>query len=297
MLYEIRKQALPNGETIAYREAGEEIKQPTLILIHGNQSSSLFFEFLMRRFESKANIYAVDLAGFGYSTYNNPHETLKDWADDVALFMDEMHISSAVVLGWSAGGGIAMELAAGYPEKVQHLIPMASVGVKGLKMPKKDLELNPVAGSYLVRREEITLDPYIIAVNAAFLAKNDKFFHTVWEQRIFDLNTPEDSVFDAYMQEILKERCFLDMSVALCQFNITQEADLVEGSGRISDIKCPVTWIHGRQDQSVPFETGAASVTYFKCPAELKPVDDAGHAVFMDQPKVFAEILGEIIQK
>ena len=297
MLYEIRKQTLTNGETLCYREAGEDIKQPSLLLIHGNQSSSLFYEFLMRRFESKAHIYAVDLAGFGYSTYNNPHETLKDWADDVALFMEEMQISSAVVLGWSAGGGIAMELAACYPEKVQHLIPVASVGVKGLKMPKKDLELNPIAGNYLVKREEIALDPYVIAVNGAFLTQNDKFFHVVWEQRIFDLNAPEDSVFDAYMQEILKERCFVDMSVALCQFNITHEMDLVEGSGRISEIKCPVTWIHGRQDQSVPFETGAASVTYFEGTAELVPIDSAGHAVFMDQPKEFAEILNEILKQ
>lgn len=296
MIYEIRKQTLSNGETISYREAGEDIKKPTLLLIHGNQSSSLFFEFLMRRFELKAHIYAIDLAGFGYSTYQNPHATLRDWADDVALFMDEMKMPSAIVLGWSAGGGIAMELAAGYPEKVTHLLPTASVGVKGLKLPRKDLELNPIAGSYLVRKEEIALDPFIIAVNGAILAQNDKFFRAVWEQRIFDLNAPEDSVFDAYMKEILKERCFLDLSAALCQFNITHENDLVEGSGRISDIRCPVTWVHGRQDQSVPFETGAASATYFERPAELKAVDGAGHAVFMDQPKVFAEILDGIIK-
>ena len=296
MLYEIREQALPNGETMAYREAGEDIKKPEVIFIHGNQSSSLFYEFLMQQFASKAHIYAIDLIGFGDSTYHHPHETIKDWADDVALFMDAMGISSAIVLGWSAGGGVAMELAACYPEKVRHLILMASVGVKGYKLPQKDPAFHLIEGRYLFQKEDILQDPAIMAVENAIMMKNDRFFHVVWEKTIFDLHAPEDAVFDAYMQEILKERCYLDISVALCRFNITHETDLTEGSGRISEIRCPVTWIHGRQDKIVPFETGVDSMPYFAFPAELKAVDDAGHAVYIDQPELFADILDGIFR-
>ena len=294
MFYKIRKQALENGETMTYREAGEDIENFTLILIHGNQSSSLYYEHLMRQFESKVHIYAIDMIGFGDSTYNHPHETIKDWADDVALFMEAMDISSAIVLGWSAGGGVAMELAACYPEKVQHLILMASVGVKGYKLPKKDPEFHTIPDVYLYKKEDVSQDPAITAVDNAIKAQNAGFFHAVWGKTIFDLHAPEDSLFDAYMREIPKERCYVDISVALCQFNITHEDDLTQGSGRISDIKCPVTWVHGRQDRIVLFETGAESVTYFECPAELKAIDNAGHAVFMDQSEEFAEILDEV---
>ena len=97
MLYEIKKQPLINGETLAYRETGSGEK--TLLLIHGNQSSSLFYEFLMQDFESSAHIIAVDMAGFGESDYKTEHMNITDWADDIALFMDSKNINNAIVLG------------------------------------------------------------------------------------------------------------------------------------------------------------------------------------------------------
>ena len=323
MLYEIKKQSLPNGEILAYRETQDDIQQnkngetlacgdtnnnnaidpavdtitkPTLILLHGNQSSSLFYEQLMKQFESKAHIFSIDMAGFGESTYNHQHETVREWADDIALFMDELKIPSAIVLGWSAGGGVAMELAACYPEKVQHLILMSSVGVKGFKLPKRDSQMKPVPGIFLFEKNDVATDPTIVMTENAMREQNDKFFRAVWEHTIFDLNPPEDDVFDAFMREIVKERCYVDISIALCQFNITHEADLVEGSGRISEIRCPVTWIHGRQDKIVPFATGADSIPYFECPVDFKAFDNAGHAPYIDQPEMFADILDGIIE-
>jgi len=296
MLYEMKKKTLTNGESIAYREAGTKLKEPVLILIHGNQSSSLIFETLMKQLESVAHTIAPDLPGFGESSYNTPHETLKDWADDIALFMNKLKITSASVLGWSAGGGIAMELAAGYPEKVQQLVLSSSVGVNGFKMPKsgKGLSVGKNSG-FLVRKEDIEQDPYIISVANAIAEKNARYFRFLWDEIVFNFEDPEDPEFDAYVQEILKERCFLDMMVALCQFNITNEKSPVEGSGRIADIECPVTWIHGKQDLVVPITAATDSIKYFKSPMELIPIYDAGHAAFIDQTEVFTEILCGII--
>ena len=125
MIYAVQKQPLKNGEIMAYREENTSSNAPVLLLIHGNQSSSLYYEHLMQDLKNEAHIYAIDMMGFGESSYNRQHTIMKDWADDVALFMEEKNISSAIVLGWSAGGGTALELAACYPEKVSHLILMA----------------------------------------------------------------------------------------------------------------------------------------------------------------------------
>jgi len=294
MLYEIKKQSLPNGEILAYRETGSGEK--TLLLIHGNQSSSLFYEFLMRDFENSAHLIAVDMAGFGNSEYKSRHMTIKEWADDIALFMTAKNIDNAIVLGWSAGGGVAMELSACYPDKVQSLVLLASVGVKGFPLPKRNRDLTPVEGEYLHKREDVVQDPAIlIPVTSAIQKKDTDFLHNIWKRTIFNLHAPDENVFDAYMQEILKERCFEDISVALCQFNITHEDAITPGTGNISNICCPVTWIHGRQDMIVPFSTGEDSIRYFEGKARLFPIEEAGHAAFMDQPEIFNGILKKVL--
>ena len=44
MMYEVKRQQLPNGEEMAYREENTAVDAPVLLLIHGNQSSSLYYE-------------------------------------------------------------------------------------------------------------------------------------------------------------------------------------------------------------------------------------------------------------
>lgn len=300
MIYEVKKQHLDNGETMAYREAGFELKgkAPTVILIHGNQSSSLFFEYLMRNFEDKAYILAIDMAGFGESSYEEKHLTMKAWAEDVKLFMDELELERAIVLGWSAGGGTALELAAAYPDRVLHLVLLASVGVNGFLLPKRNEDFTPIEGEFLYKKEDVVKDPAImIPITGAIERKDTDFLHTVWANSIFNLYPPAEADFDAYMNEIIKERCFVDISVALCQFNITHEKKVVDGNGRISSITCPVTWVHGKKDLVVPFSTGEESIGYFESDARLEAIEDAGHASFMDQPEIFNSILEDIICK
>jgi pimeloyl-ACP methyl ester carboxylesterase len=64
----------------------------------------------------------------------------------------------------------------------------------------------------------------------------------------------------------------------------------------MSQITCPVTWIHGREDKIVAYSVGEESLPYFESKAELIPIEDAGHASFMDQPKVFHTIITGILQ-
>mgnify|MGYP000443005784 CR=1 FL=1 len=103
MIYAVQKQPLKNGEIMAYREENTKSHAPVLLLIHGNQSSSLYYEHLMQDLKTEAHIYAIDMMGFGESSYNHQHTTMKDWADDVALFMEEKHKFFMVGRNWCWG--------------------------------------------------------------------------------------------------------------------------------------------------------------------------------------------------
>jgi len=77
-IYQTKYAELPNGEKIAYREAGEG--EIPLLLIHGHLSCSLTMENLMGKLSPKVRVIAICLRGFGYSSYNSKITSMKDFA-------------------------------------------------------------------------------------------------------------------------------------------------------------------------------------------------------------------------
>lgn len=54
---------------------------------------------------------ALDLRGFGESTYNRPCISYQDWAKDIQIFCNFQGINKCFVIGWCLGGGIALKFA------------------------------------------------------------------------------------------------------------------------------------------------------------------------------------------
>lgn len=132
---------LSNQETLAYIEEGNP-KNKTILLIHGNFSSGAHYLILINRLKEHYHVIAPDMRGFGDSTYHNRIKSLKELGDDLILLMDELKIKSAVIAGWSLGGGVAMEMAAHYPKRIEKLILISSTTHKGYPVYQKDENLN-----------------------------------------------------------------------------------------------------------------------------------------------------------
>ena len=107
--YVMKKYGRIGKETLAYLDRG---RGETVLLLHGNMSSSLHFTPLFERLAAGFRLVAPDLRGFGDSTYHEPFDSLGELAEDVYLFMEALDIPSAFVVGWSTGGGIALEQSA-----------------------------------------------------------------------------------------------------------------------------------------------------------------------------------------
>lgn len=85
---------------------------PTVVLVHGNVSSSLFFQPLMLALPPQMRALAIDLRGFGESETLPVDATrgLADFADDVASVLDELGTCAVHVVGWSMGAGVVLQL-------------------------------------------------------------------------------------------------------------------------------------------------------------------------------------------
>lgn len=112
-----------------YRSGGAK----KLILVHGNVSSSHFFQKLMLSLPSEFDVYAPDLRGFGSSEAKGVDASrgVRDFSDDVFAFAQAMNLEKASYFGWSLGGGVVMQLTIDHPEKVENLILQAPVSPYG----------------------------------------------------------------------------------------------------------------------------------------------------------------------
>lgn len=106
------------------REAGDP-SSPVLVLIHGNVSSSVFFEELMADLSADFRVIAPDYRGYGDSERKAIDATrgMADLSDDVVALLDALEIDGPVdLLGWSAGGNIALQVAIDHPDRVRRLV-------------------------------------------------------------------------------------------------------------------------------------------------------------------------------
>ncbi len=117
-----------------YLSAGDPDGVPVL-LVHGNVSSSAFFDELLQAFPSGYHVIAPDLRGYGDSAAAPVDATrgLKDFADDLHSLVATLGLGQRPIhwLGWSMGGGVIMEYALRYPQQVASLTLVAPVSPFG----------------------------------------------------------------------------------------------------------------------------------------------------------------------
>lgn len=106
-----------------------------LILLHGNGGSHEYFRNQIDYFSKRYRVIAVDTRGHGASPRGEKPFTIRQFAEDLKDFMNEMGIKSAHILGFSDGGNIALVFALNYPNMVRKLIlNAANLYPSGVKM-------------------------------------------------------------------------------------------------------------------------------------------------------------------
>ncbi len=104
---------------LAFREYGSGDK--TLVILHGLLGSSQNWQRAAKVLGEKYRVLAVDLRNHGESPHTPAH-SFAGMREDVKDFFDQHRLQQAYLLGHSMGGGVAMEFAFHYPERLLGLI-------------------------------------------------------------------------------------------------------------------------------------------------------------------------------
>lgn len=96
-----------------------------ILCLHGHpgsgQSMAVFTDHLAHRYHT----LAPDLRGYGRSQASAPF-AMTDHLDDLTELLDQQGLQECLVLGWSLGGILAMELALRRPKQVRGLVLVAT---------------------------------------------------------------------------------------------------------------------------------------------------------------------------
>ncbi|WP_395845316.1 haloalkane dehalogenase [Cystobacter fuscus] len=104
---------------MSYREAGHG---PTVVLLHGNPTSSYVWRNVIPHLAGRQRVLAPDLIGMGDSGKPDIAYRFADHARYLDAWFDALELHDVVLVGYDWGGSLAMDWATRHPERVRGLV-------------------------------------------------------------------------------------------------------------------------------------------------------------------------------
>ncbi|MEA2513530.1 MAG: hypothetical protein QOJ59_3017 [Thermomicrobiales bacterium] len=250
---------LRNGVTLPYVEQGDPSGVP-VVLLHGLSDSWYSFECLFPHLPPSIRAFALTQRGHGDADRPASDYAPREFAADVADFINTLGIGPAVVVGHSMGSTVAEQFAVDYPAQTRGLVVIGSF---------IDFAGNPVIAE-LWSAVETLVDP----IELDFV-------------REFQEATLAQPIPSAYLETVVAESMKMPARVwkaALAGLVATNLA------GDLADIAAPAMVVWGDRDGFAP--RGEQEALAVAIPnAELTIYRGAGHAVHWEEPsRVAADI-------
>lgn len=135
-----------HGRSVAYRIGGEG---PALMLIHGITSNSATWDRVLPKLARHYTVIAPDLLGHGRSDKLRGDYSIGAHANTVRDLLDALGHRTATLVGHSLGGGVALQVAYQYPERIDRMVLVAPGGFGREVSPLLRAASTPGSGAVL----------------------------------------------------------------------------------------------------------------------------------------------------
>ena len=234
---------------------------PPLVLLHGLFGSLINWQQIARKLSTRHHVIVPDLRNHGRS----PHATdvsYQAMADDLLQLLDELQLATAVFIGHSMGGKLAMWLALTAGDRVSRLVcvDMAPVTyqssfgsiLRGLMaLPLDQIDSRKAADAWLASAVPVTPVRDFLLQN---LQRTEDGWY--WRNNMAALNAGIDTILD---------------------FPPIPSGQAYPG---------PALFVYGAESDYVLAEYQPRILELFPA-AELQSIAGAGHWVYADQPQAF----------
>jgi pimeloyl-ACP methyl ester carboxylesterase len=115
-----------NGLEMYYEIHGSGSGEP-LVLLHGSfMAISNNWTGWIGELSKARTVIAVEMQGHGRTADINRDFSYESLADDIAAMLEYLKIKQTDLLGYSMGGGVAMQVAIRHPEKVRKVVSISA---------------------------------------------------------------------------------------------------------------------------------------------------------------------------
>ncbi len=126
---------LEGNVQLAFAEWGErETAESVVLLVHGSPGSHRDFDRLAPKLAEDHYLVAPDLPGFGGSSRNVPDFSVASHALYSLELLDRLGVERFHVVGFSMGGGVALEIGSLAPDRVASATLISSIGVQEMEL-------------------------------------------------------------------------------------------------------------------------------------------------------------------
>lgn len=218
-----------------------------VLLVHGLGASSVHWKAVGPILAERYHPIAVDLPGFGRSPATQPTLTVASAVDALSRHLLEMG-ESAVVVGNSMGGLLAMLLAARHPERVDGLVLIAPVTQRPFR-----LHVNPFIASLYGAYFWPGLGEAARGIRRVVLGPTARVRHTL-DLCVADRSRVPRSLIEALLSEAREQdvgsadRAYLQMFRSTWGFLLKPGAY----SSMLARIRVPALLLQGSRDRLMP---------------------------------------------
>lgn len=256
------RQAHPSRMELAHEDSGEG--SPSVVFIHAFPLDRRMWRAQIDAVgRAGGRAVAVDLAGFGESPLRAG--TVDDHADDVARTMQALSIESAVIVGLSMGGYVALALARRHPQKLAALLLADTKAGADTEEAKRGRAANI----------ERTDKEGVVAVFDAMAPK------------VFAPNT--DRTLIESLRGLAAAQSPHGTKAALAMMR-----DRPDATPGLASIAVPTRVVVGTADAATP-PSEAQIMARAINGAELITIDGAGHFTNVERPEEFNRVLVELL--
>ncbi|MFN8109340.1 MAG: alpha/beta hydrolase [Thermoleophilia bacterium] len=241
-----------------------------IVLVHGFLESTLVWHRMAQLLAAKHVVYALDLAGYGYSDANGRYG-INDQAALIDGFVRHFHLQKPMLLGHSQGAAFVGAVALAHPGDVGKVVFVDGDG-RSIPTPPSWIRKAFVRAPYLT-------SVYRIATNWTGLAKS------MIRRACGPGCGPTDAEADAWLKPLRQHR------TEQAFFKMAEHGVPALTASQISAIAVPRAIIWGQQDHQGG--SLSATITALHHPP-VHVIPDAGHLSMMADPTAFARaVLGE----